>query len=67
MKVYKNYQKAEKKELVKIVENQNHVSSLFAIILFKTFTAVWSMNISATEDLSWGSQSLCIRVLAQFV
>lgn len=29
------------KELVKIVENQNHVSSLFAIILFKTlFTAV---------------------------
>lgn len=28
------------KELVKIVENQNHVSSLFAIILFKTFTTV---------------------------
>jgi hypothetical protein len=48
------------KELVKIVENQNHVSSLFAIILFKAlFTAVLkNEKISHLEfKLGWSEPS----------
>lgn len=59
------------KELVKIVENQNHVSSLFAIILFKTlFTTVLKYeNISHLEfTLGWSepillcSGSSCLKL-----
>lgn len=52
----KNCLNLKQQKLVKIVENQNHVPSLFAIILFKTlFTTVLKYgNISHLEfKLGW--------------
>lgn len=70
----KNCLHLKQQKLVKIVENQNHVSSLFSIILFKTLTTILKYDdtshlefkLAWSEPIQLCSGSICLKFSASY-